>query len=268
MLAPALAAPGMKSGFVTTSDGVRLHYLESGSGPAILFEPGWTMPADIWDPQIRYFAEHHRVVALDPRSQGESDKTTEGHYSARRAQDIKEVVDQLHLSPAVLVGWSLGVSEVLTYVDRFGTSTVSGVVLVDGGLGGDPNLQSILGGWDNLKRLQADRKQYTATFVRSMYKKPHPEEYYQKVTEASLRTPTNTAVVLLGNLYTGGDWRGMLGKLDKPVLYAITARMQKQGETLKDKVPSAKVEIFEDAGHALFVDDADRFNQVLDRFLK
>lgn len=33
-----------------TSDGVELHYLEAGSGPTLVFVPGWTMPADIWEP--------------------------------------------------------------------------------------------------------------------------------------------------------------------------------------------------------------------------
>ncbi len=53
-----------------TSDSVRLHYLSGGrgSGPAIVFVPGWTLPADIWEPQLRYFARSTRVVALDPRS--------------------------------------------------------------------------------------------------------------------------------------------------------------------------------------------------------
>src|SRR5574341_603719 len=79
-----------RSGFVTTGDGVRLHYRESGSGPAILFVPGWTMPAEIWEPQIEHFSKRWRVVAMDPRSQGESSQTTEGHYPERRAQDIKD----------------------------------------------------------------------------------------------------------------------------------------------------------------------------------
>jgi len=38
-----------KSGFFTTSDGVKLHYLEAGQGPAIVFVPGWTMPGWIWE---------------------------------------------------------------------------------------------------------------------------------------------------------------------------------------------------------------------------
>ena len=94
-------APSTKSGFITTSDGVKIHYLEAGRAatspsaqignpmpkdavikkgeiglsaahqfPSILFVPGWTMPAWIWQNQIDYFAHDYRVVAMDPRSQG------------------------------------------------------------------------------------------------------------------------------------------------------------------------------------------------------
>lgn len=40
----------MQSQHFTTSDGVELHYLEGGSGPPLVFVPGWTMPAWIWEP--------------------------------------------------------------------------------------------------------------------------------------------------------------------------------------------------------------------------
>jgi len=126
------AGPEAKGGFFRTTDGVRLHYLEAGRGPGILFEPGWTMPAWIWDAQLRHFAEHYHVVALDPRSQGDSDKRSDGNYPERRAQDIKELVRNLKLSPVVLVGWSLGVNELLTYAEQFGGSQVRAYVLVDG----------------------------------------------------------------------------------------------------------------------------------------
>src|SRR3989337_1852119 len=101
LLLPATAAgaeaykvPGAKDGFVTTPDGIKIHYLEAGTGPAILFVPGWTMPAWIWEKQIAHFSKTHRVVAMDPRSQGESQQTTEGHYPAARARDIKAVVGE------------------------------------------------------------------------------------------------------------------------------------------------------------------------------
>ncbi len=69
LAASASADPAVKDGYFTTSDGVRLHYLEAGSGPAIVFVPGWTNSAWIWEPQIRNFSKKYRVVAPDPRFQ-------------------------------------------------------------------------------------------------------------------------------------------------------------------------------------------------------
>ncbi len=69
LVASASANAAAKSGYFTTSDGVRLHYLEARSGPTIVFVPGWTNSAWIWEPQIRNFSKKYRVVALDPRFQ-------------------------------------------------------------------------------------------------------------------------------------------------------------------------------------------------------
>lgn len=66
-------AQPIQSRFFTTSDGVRLHYLEAGTGPALIFVPGWTMPAEIWEAQLRDLSREFRVIALDPRSQGASE---------------------------------------------------------------------------------------------------------------------------------------------------------------------------------------------------
>jgi hypothetical protein len=60
----------MKDGFFTTTDGVKLHYLEAGSGSTLLFIPGWIRPAWLFERQIESFSQKHRVIALDPRSQG------------------------------------------------------------------------------------------------------------------------------------------------------------------------------------------------------
>jgi len=76
---PTFAQDAAGQGFFTTSDQVRLRYLEAGQGTAILFIPGWLMPADIWEPQLRELSKEYHVVALDPRSQGQSDITPRGN---------------------------------------------------------------------------------------------------------------------------------------------------------------------------------------------
>src|SRR6266576_4688071 len=126
------ARPWVDRWFIT-SDSVRLHYLSGGSGPGptVVFVPGWTMPADIWEPQLRYFAASARVVALDPRSQGASQRTSDGNYTDRRAQDIHELIAQIKAPRVVVVGWSMGVPEALQLVEQYGTQDIAGLVLVD-----------------------------------------------------------------------------------------------------------------------------------------
>lgn len=263
------AATEVKDGFFRTSDGVRLHYLEAGSGPGIVFEPGWSMPAWIWDAQIRYFAEHFHVVALDPRSQGDSDKPSSGNYPERRAQDINELIEHLKLSPVVLVGWSLGVPELLTYAEQYGGSHVRAYVLVDGFAWNkqDPAfITSMLGMY---RQLQTNRRDFTEKFVRSMYKKPQTDDYIERVVTASLKMPTDSAVAASVSSISRADWRPAIAKLNRPVLVMCQTAMKSfAADLIASLVPSTRVELFDDAGHALFADDATRFNAVLEDFLQ
>ncbi len=269
LLHPMLhAATAVKSEFFATSDGVKLHYLESGAGPTILFVPGWTMPAWIWQPQIDYFSRSYHVVAIDPRSQGESEKTSDGNYPGRRARDYKELIDHLGGSPVVMVGWSLAVAESLTFVDMFGTSQLKGLVLVDLGLYTPASKEANDSRYLQFHTFQSDRVRYSETFVHGMYHKPHSEEYLKSVVAASLKTPTATGIALIGELATRNDQREVLPKLNIPVLAAMTSANRVAAEMITANVPGAQAEVFEDAGHCLFVDDADRFNTLVDTFAK
>jgi non-heme chloroperoxidase len=264
---PAQAAEP-KNGFLTMQDGAKIHYVEAGQGPAILLIPGWSMAAEIWEPQITGLSKSHRVVAYDPRSQGQSTKTTDGNFPEGRARDLGAVIDQLGLAPATLVCWSLAVGECVTYVGQSGTGKVAGLVLVDG-LAGDlidpdtlPALVRYLG------RLQRDRQKMTEAFVRSMFKKPQTEEYLKRVTEMSLQTPTDTGIALFVGGLTQNNTE-TLGKIDKPTLLAVTENpftMERYKE-MNEKIPGSKMEVFK-AGHALFVDEPERFNKLVEDFVK
>jgi len=287
---------GTRSAFITTADGVKIHYLEAGriqttgssqaggtppagaptKGPAassnahqqssLLLIPGWTMPGWIWEKQIEHFSKVTRVVAMDPRAQGESTKTTEGLYPEARARDIKAVVDQLHLAPVVLVGWSMAVNEVASYVSQFGNDSVAGIVLVDGGVYFEDSL--IAGILKYAGTMMKDRPAKTEAFVRNMYRKPQSEEYLKRVTAASLETPTAQAMALfVGSMST--DNRSALAKFARSTLMVITkSPFDSASFDMQKRIPGARLEQFDDAGHALFVDDPERFNALLDGFLQ
>jgi non-heme chloroperoxidase len=81
----------IRDGYARVESGIRIHYLEAGSGsslPALILIPGWRLPAFLWSEQLRRFSKLTRVIAIDPRSQGESTKTTDHNTPESRARDL------------------------------------------------------------------------------------------------------------------------------------------------------------------------------------
>jgi pimeloyl-ACP methyl ester carboxylesterase len=104
-------------------------------------------------------------------------------------------------------------------------------------------------------------------FLPYAFKKPQPEDYMQNIRDATMRMQSNTAVALIA-AYQGRDWRPVLSKVDKPLLYAITPRMEEQGQMVERETPLARVERFPEAGHVIFADETERFNSILEEFLE
>lgn len=252
----------------TTSDGIELHYVDAGSGSPIVFVPGWTMPGWIWEHQIRYFTEGHRVIALDPRGQGASDKPAFGYDHARRARDIGELLSHLDAEPVVLVGWSLGVFEVMKYLEAEGTDAVRAVVLVDWAMHyKDPGIFA-----GRYVALQTNREEWTRSFVRAIYRSEQSDDYLEKVTQASLDTPTNAAAIMIGNIILQGetDLRPFMDTFDLPALFVYSSNNWSvaAAEEIRTAWPRFLVEVIEDTSHTLFVDKPDEFNGALEAFLE
>jgi len=269
LFVPSIVGQATKSKFFKTSDGIRIHYLEVGSGRPIVFIPGWTMPAWIWQKQIDEFSKKYHVVAVDPRSQGESDKPNYGHLPEIRARDYKELVDHLGLKQPVLVGWSMACGELAKYAEQYGTDNVGGFVLVDGFISDDssPELVAAVPGWMN--QLQQDRRKQAEPFIRSMFKKPQTDDYLRRVTDASLEVPADTAVTLVYNMIAAKDFSPDFARTTRPVLFVYQPDSQASAEFLKAKLADkVRLEKFEGDGHALFVDDPEKFNRVVEEFVQ
>jgi len=262
---PMAADAGEHDRQFVSSDGVRLHYREAGKGQTLVFVPGWSMPADIWDAQIDYFARQgFRAVAFDPRGQGDSEIARAGYDADRRARDIRELIDHLGEERVVLVGWSLGVLDALAYAQNHGSHRLSALVLVDNSIGEDPPPRSDP---TFLRRLRSEREKTVERFVRHMFRTPQTEGYLRRITDQALRLPLEHSVALLSYSQPRTFWRKAVYATPVPVLYAITPHFREQAANLMRKRPNTRIEVFENAGHALFVDEPDRFNRLLADFL-
>src|SRR3989442_14843458 len=111
--------------------GIKLAYEDRGAGkPAFVFVHGWTCDRSFFAPQAAHFAQRHRVVSLDLRGHGESDKPQGPYPMAVAVDDIAYVIEHLGLGKVVAVGHSSGGTTVLqlaaAHPDR-----VAAIVMVD-----------------------------------------------------------------------------------------------------------------------------------------
>ena len=93
---------------VALSDGGSLHVVERGSGRPIVLLHGITLSALTWHYQLQDLAEHFRVIAVDHRGHGSSKAGDGGWELERLALDVRELLEDLDLRDAIVVGHSMG----------------------------------------------------------------------------------------------------------------------------------------------------------------
>lgn len=121
VLSWTLSAAGLepKHGFFTASDGVKIHYLEAGRGSPVVLVHGYTGTAEgNWfrNGVAQALARNHRVVAIDCRGHGKSEKPHDpARYGPQMAKDVIELMDHLRIDKAHIHGYSMG-GAIVTYV--------------------------------------------------------------------------------------------------------------------------------------------------------
>ncbi len=158
LLGICVAGAGEVASRFATVDGLRIHYLEAGSGSAVVLIHGlhssaqinWRMPGIVDE-----LAKRHRVVALDMPGHGLSDKPDdEQKYGLAVVEDIVGLMDQLKIDKAHLVGYSLGgmvtVKLLVAHPQRVTSAVIGGM----GWLKEGSRLQQL---WEQMPAREASR---------------------------------------------------------------------------------------------------------------
>jgi non-heme chloroperoxidase len=120
--------------WLETPDGVRLRLSDRGAGgPPVVLLHGWKGSHRLFDQAIARLEHRQRVVAYDHRGMGESDKPRCDYSFDELAGDLAFVLERLDLDDVTLVGWSMGCTVALRYLES-GGRRVGRVVLVNGPL--------------------------------------------------------------------------------------------------------------------------------------
>jgi non-heme chloroperoxidase len=255
-----------------TSDAVRLCYVERLSGdasaPILVFIPGWTMPASLWEKQLSCFSGKYPLVAFDPRGQGASAAPDFGYTLERRVQDIKELLDRFPERSFILVGWSLAVFESLEFVREYGENRLKGLVLVDNSIGEGPDASARTGKNPFFEELRTNRAETLRKFVAAIFRKDPGTEVQGRVLASALKMDVEDSIRLLSYPRPRTYWKESLYTIALPILYLVTPRWGEQAKELTRRHPQATAQIFEDSGHALFWDEADPFNRAIHDFIE
>ncbi len=123
----------MPEGKFIDAHGLKFHLIDwGGHGDWLVLLHGLASQAHIWDLLAPRLIDSFRVVALDQRGHGLSDKPDSGYDFAAITADLDAVLDALAIDRAVLIGHSWGGNVALQYAVEH-PDRVSGLVLIDGG---------------------------------------------------------------------------------------------------------------------------------------
>jgi non-heme chloroperoxidase len=161
---------------IKTKDNSSIFYKDWGEGQPIVFSHGWPLNADAWDEQLLFFGSRgYRVIAHDRRGHGRSSPSPLGNDMNTYADDLAQLMDQLNLTNAVMVGHSTGGGEITRYLGRHGTKRVAKAVLA----GAVPpllvqsaaNPQGLpIGVFDDIRSaIASDRAQFYKDFAKPFY---------------------------------------------------------------------------------------------------
>jgi len=123
-------------------DGVKLHYMSAGHGPALVLLHGYAETSLMWKPVIPIFAERFTVIAPDLPGIGDSGIPAKGLDMKSAAMRIHDLVKSLGIQKAEVVGHDIGLMVAYAYAAQFPTE-VTKLVLMDAFLPGVPGWEAI-----------------------------------------------------------------------------------------------------------------------------
>jgi len=276
MASTALAAE--KHSMVTAPDGVQLAVQESGNpaGPAIVFIHGLLGSRLNWEQQVAGpDLQRYRLITYDMRGHGLSGKPDDAaayRDGGRHADDLAAVLKATGARRPVLVGWSLGGAVMSNYLAKYGDANVGALVYVDGVvelnaalITAHPEVYAGMASDDLKTHLDAVRTFLSLCF----HAQPDHATFERLLANAAMASWTMTKATPSMSVHAAQS----LPKVRVPLLALYGARdvlvnTQPSLARLRELNPRMQAKVYDNAGHAPFLEEAQRFNRDLAAFVE
>ena len=267
-------------GRISVEEGRQIHYEHylggPGQRPTVVLSHGWGMGCRVWDNTVaRLVDAGHGVVIYDHRCCGQSDKDFADVSIEALGADLASLCQHLQLDRPVLNGWSLGGAVVVDAAVRLG-SNLGGLVLTGGATPrytqgeGFPHGGQAQDVAATVAALRADRVNFLkALYFDGVFAREVGTDVKDWCWRIALQASSGADAALgaLAQL----DQRSAMANLPCPALVAVGGQdgvvAPEIGRYAAGCLANAVLVEFEDSGHAVFLEDADRYHGALLDFL-
>ncbi len=262
--------------FVRASDGIRLHYRESGrrTGPPVLMIQGLGADKHLWDLQRIALAPWYRTLALDNRGAGRSDKPFGAYSLEQMADDAVAVLDANGVDDAHVVGASMG-GVIAQLVALRHPGRVRSLTLACTACEHHPWRRELLAEWAETAQTRG-MGAMTAEAARWVI---GPRSFRRLAPAigwmgplALARPPHAFAGQVAGILSIDDQLAAQLPQIDVPTLVMVGNQdiltPRGDAEHLAELIPGAELAVISGAAHGFMIEHATTFNSLLLGFLR
>lgn len=269
--------------YTESADGTALFYTDWGprAGRSVVLIHAWGLSGAMWGQQVPALVDAgYRCITPDRRGHGRSDCPGGGYDLDTLAGDLGRLVEDLGLTGPILVGHSMGASEVVRYATRGGDGRVAGLVL------SAPTLPALLRTDTNPAGIDRALFEQAWAAMRAdlggwMSLTTHVDYFgpgWPMAEDLGIWTRQQIAATPLPVLlacqqsFIEADHRSDLGALDRPTLVIqgdadTSCPLEVTGRPTADLVAGSRLVVIEGAGHGLYASAAARYNGELLDFL-
>lgn len=265
---------------LTTDDGVKLYYEETGSGTPILFVHEFAGDCRSWEPQVRHFSRRYRCITYNARGYPPSDvpPSPDSYSQERERDDVRCVLDALGIERAHVVGLSMGAFATL----HFGMAySARALTLVTAGVGSGAHK-------DEYARFQADSRANAKTMLergmahfaagygenatRVTMKAKDPRgfaEFQRHLAEHPAQGSANTMLGYQGRRPSLYDLTAEMAAITAPLLVIAGDEDPSTIEPsllIKRTVPGAALAVVPRTGHMINLEEPALFNRLVEDF--
>lgn len=267
-----------------TGGAIDIAYSDYGIGRPIVLIHGWPLSREMWEYQVADLVNAgNRVVKYDRRGFGHSSKPWAPYDYDTLADDLNELMEQLDLKDAVLAGFSMGGGEAVRYLSKYGSSRVTGLVLIgavtpyflktnDNSEGVE---QSVFD--EMITGIQADRIGFLEDFSKKFFgfgflHKPVSTPLLNYYLGLAAKAPQHSTLACIKS-FSATDFRKDVAGIKVPTLIIHgdsdeIVPLEVSGKRTSEMIPHAELAIYDGAPHGLFYTHRHQLNHDLLNFMK